>query len=245
MLDDPFATDLNPIHVRQLAALAGQTWAPPKNCSLDESVDEFVHSMVGRFGLSEGAELSVKVLKAPDIHDALDILKDSLIPRLRLDGGHVTRTLNTYIEGATHRGKKMNDTGFKEPSDLEAKAAAIAAKREETKAAKAAKTAENRAKMDALKAEKKAAKEAAKAAKAAGSTERKGRTSEFAGKLIKLTAAIAEKGNPRKVGTFGHKSMEIIINAGGDGIRYEEFASEGGRPNDLRWDIDKGHVTVE
>ena len=49
------------------------------------------------------------------------------------------------------------------------------------------------------------------------------------------------KQNPRKKGTFGYHSMEIILRKP-DGIRYDEFLQQGGRHRDLVWDKKKGHV---
>jgi hypothetical protein len=50
-------------------------------------------------------------------------------------------------------------------------------------------------------------------------------------------------GNPRVPGTFGYRSMEIILNE--PGISWEEFRSKGGRTADLHVDIFKGHVRLD
>lgn len=47
--------------------------------------------------------------------------------------------------------------------------------------------------------------------------------------------------NPRRPGSFGFESMKIIIDK--PGITTEDFVAKGGRPNDLRWDIE--HKNVE
>jgi hypothetical protein len=60
----------------------------------------------------------------------------------------------------------------------------------------------------------------------------------YAGK--KLTAVHDE--NPRRTGTAGHKSMEIIRKH--PGMTVDEFLNRGGRSNDLRWDIEKGNVKL-
>lgn len=49
--------------------------------------------------------------------------------------------------------------------------------------------------------------------------------------------------NPRRVGSHGYNSMQVIINA--PGITTEDFVKAGGRLNDLRWDIDKDNVRAE
>jgi len=52
--------------------------------------------------------------------------------------------------------------------------------------------------------------------------------------------------NPRKVGSFGHASMGIIV--ANPGITVDAFLKAGGRMTDLRWDIEHGNVvstTVE
>lgn len=46
--------------------------------------------------------------------------------------------------------------------------------------------------------------------------------------------------NPRRVGTHGYKSFELIK----DGMTYEAYRLAGGRTNDLAWDIDHGYVEM-
>lgn len=83
-----------------------------------------------------------------------------------------------------------------------------------------------------------------KAEKAAEGTP--GKRSRNAGKTIKR-AINAETGkpidNPRREGTHGHRSFELIDPK--KGIKYEDYLAAGGRNNDLGWDIDHGFVTVE
>lgn len=50
-------------------------------------------------------------------------------------------------------------------------------------------------------------------------------------------------GNPRHPGTFGFRSMEIIIS--NPGLTRDEFISQGGRYKDLRWDLARGHVLID
>ena len=64
------------------------------------------------------------------------------------------------------------------------------------------------------------------------------RVSKLNGK--KLTASTQE--NPRREGTHGHKSMQLILD--NPGITYEKFIELGGRANDLRWDMDHNNVIV-
>lgn len=49
--------------------------------------------------------------------------------------------------------------------------------------------------------------------------------------------------NPRRAGSHGHNSLQIILDD--PGITYEDFRARGGRTNDLRWDINAGRVVVK
>ena len=62
---------------------------------------------------------------------------------------------------------------------------------------------------------------------------------KYAGKSIRC---LVEK-NPRREGTKGFHSMGILINSSVP-VSYENYISEGGRPNDLAWDLEKGHVEL-
>lgn len=62
---------------------------------------------------------------------------------------------------------------------------------------------------------------------------------KYAGKSIRC---LVEK-NPRREGTKGFHSMGILINSSIP-VSYENYISEGGRPNDLAYDIEKGHVEL-
>lgn len=64
-----------------------------------------------------------------------------------------------------------------------------------------------------------------------------GRKSAFEGKRIYKKVP----NNPRKVGTHGWKSFNLIQ----DGMTYDAFLLAGGRNNDLRWDLEKGHIRVK
>lgn len=59
----------------------------------------------------------------------------------------------------------------------------------------------------------------------------------------KITAIVAE--NPRRKGTHGYKSMQIIMESQDKTITYGAYIQAGGRRQDLSWDLDKGHVVVE
>lgn len=77
---------------------------------------------------------------------------------------------------------------------------------------------------------------------------RRGRESNYVGKTIYHTIEPSEDGsikNPRKVGSFGEKSLQIIIDAGEEGIGYVEFIAAGGRLKDLVWDIQHNHAKAE
>lgn len=64
-----------------------------------------------------------------------------------------------------------------------------------------------------------------------------GPRSSFKGKVIKKLVV----DNPRREGTHGHRSWELIKN----GMTYEAYIEAGGRPNDLKWDLDREWVSVK
>lgn len=75
----------------------------------------------------------------------------------------------------------------------------------------------------------------------------RGRTSNLAGhKLVHNLALDAEKKpvNPRRVGSHGYNSLQIVVKAGKTGITTEDFLKAGGRMNDLNWDVAHKHVTA-
>lgn len=81
---------------------------------------------------------------------------------------------------------------------------------------------------------------------------KRGRPTSFTGKQLfaheNLLREASETGaayyeNPRRRNSAGFNSLEIIINH--PGITTEEFRAQGGRMNDLRWDVEHGHVRVE
>lgn len=49
--------------------------------------------------------------------------------------------------------------------------------------------------------------------------------------------------NPRRKGSHGYKSLQLIID--NPGITAEEFVAKGGRNVDLRWDLKAGNVRAE
>lgn len=55
--------------------------------------------------------------------------------------------------------------------------------------------------------------------------------------------------NPRREGTHGHRSFEVLrehwAKNGGAGMPYADYIEKGGRPNDLAWDLERGHVVVD
>ena len=48
--------------------------------------------------------------------------------------------------------------------------------------------------------------------------------------------------NPRRLGSFGHKSLQIIINA--QSLHIDDFLYLGGRIKDLRWDLERYRVRL-
>lgn len=68
-----------------------------------------------------------------------------------------------------------------------------------------------------------------------------GKKSKFEGGIIKSNM----NANPRREGTWGYKSFELIMAAGDEGISYEEFLAKGGRNIDLTWDWNHGFVSVD
>lgn len=67
----------------------------------------------------------------------------------------------------------------------------------------------------------------------------RGRTSAFAGKHLR--AAVGS--NPRRPGSHGYRSLQIIID--NPGISTEDFVKSGGRLVDLAWDYQRDRVVVE
>jgi hypothetical protein len=61
----------------------------------------------------------------------------------------------------------------------------------------------------------------------------------FSGKKLFPTDA-AKKTNPRREGSWGQKSLDIIRHQ--PGITYEAFMRAGGRPVDLRYEVAKGNA---
>lgn len=67
--------------------------------------------------------------------------------------------------------------------------------------------------------------------------ENRGRNSSYASKKIyKKTEE-----NPRRENTHGHKSFSVIKN----GMTFEDYIAAGGRANDLRWDLERGHLELK
>lgn len=71
------------------------------------------------------------------------------------------------------------------------------------------------------------------------------RSSPYADKKLFPNAKSGEGDlvNPRRAGSFGHTSYQIIMD--NPGITGAEFAAKGGRWNDLSWDIERDNVRVE
>lgn len=58
-------------------------------------------------------------------------------------------------------------------------------------------------------------------------------------KSLKIIKKVVE--NPRRKGTHGFKSWEKIE----DGMTVAQYLQEGGRANDLQWEVKKGHVVLQ
>jgi hypothetical protein len=69
---------------------------------------------------------------------------------------------------------------------------------------------------------------------------RKPGTGEFAGKTVFAKKQV----NPRRAGTSGFASYEIIRGKA-EGVPYADYIAAGGRPNDLRWDIEHKYAEVK
>ena len=75
--------------------------------------------------------------------------------------------------------------------------------------------------------------------KSANKPKKRGRNSGYEGKMVR---ALVEK-NPRRQNTHGFHSMGILINAG-EPVSYESYIAQGGRRQDLAWDIEKGYAGI-
>ena len=75
--------------------------------------------------------------------------------------------------------------------------------------------------------------------KSANKPKKRGRNSGYEGKMVR---ALVEK-NPRRQNTHGFHSMGILINAG-EPVSYESYIAQGGRRQDLAWDIEKGNAEI-
>lgn len=95
---------------------------------------------------------------------------------------------------------------------------------------------------------RKAKSEAAASAEPKG---RPGRQSSYAGKRIyslckdnpRRTWSVSRKTGDSQV-PFGYRAMQLVIDAGENGITYEDYIAQGGRPNDLKFDLAKEHVEI-
>lgn len=88
----------------------------------------------------------------------------------------------------------------------------------------------------AMPANKEALKEIAKETRG-----RRPGSAAFGGKTIKPKRSV----NPRqKAGGHGWNSFNILL-ANPDGIKYEDYIAAGGRPQDLRWDLDRGFASIK
>ena len=63
---------------------------------------------------------------------------------------------------------------------------------------------------------------------------------KYIAKLVPTNPRRKKSKNVEGTVSFGYRNFEKITN----GISYEEYRARGGRPNDLNWDIEHGHVAV-
>ncbi len=70
---------------------------------------------------------------------------------------------------------------------------------------------------------------------------RRGRPGKFAGKHIR--PMIAENGY--QPGGYRHRSLEIVLAAGNEGIPFENYEEQGGRREELGWHLNRGNVELE
>ena len=65
-------------------------------------------------------------------------------------------------------------------------------------------------------------------------------TGKFAGKTIHCLVPY----NPRRQATKGFHSMGILINSSKP-VAYEDYIQQGGRRQDLQWDLERNHVEIK
>lgn len=198
-----------------------------------------------------------KVSKFSDRQTAVSRLWDLLATKVDLTTATNERKTkmdtNDDTTGEVDTSKIADDTSKKMAESVAAerskREAADAARKEKKEAAEKA-----AAERKQAAAEKKAAKEAEKADKAAAKAAAKAeggsktRKSSLTGKLLKHSLPKDAEGNvknPRRPGSYGHTSLQIIIDAGDAGITTEDYVKAGGRMNDLHWDIDHGNAVAE
>ena len=72
------------------------------------------------------------------------------------------------------------------------------------------------------------------------------RKSIYSGKIIvaKHTDDDGNLVNPRREGTWGERSYNIVLEAPDNRISYEDYKRAGGRNNDLKWDYDHDFVDI-
>ena len=82
--------------------------------------------------------------------------------------------------------------------------------------------------------------------KQSGTGSGRGRASVYSGKIIvaKHTDDEGNLVNPRREGSFGESSYNIVLEAPDNRISYEDYKKAGGRNNDLKWDYDHDFVDI-
>ena len=88
------------------------------------------------------------------------------------------------------------------------------------------------------KSAKKAATKVANGAKS-GAKKASQSTRQFIDASLKIIKKVSD--NPRREGTFGYKSFQLIKS----GMTVEQFVKKGGRLRDLHWDVDHEYVELK
>lgn len=227
----PRPEDVN-LTLMQLAGLSTIVMGEGQARSQDKpkAIAKLWGALVKRYG-PKAEHIYTSVITAPSAEDGLNRLKNWMVGLEKASGKPTARLEATTINGLGSENTpaaKLENKRMDDQTNTTGEAS------------------------DVLTPEQQAA---ADAAIAAGTTApvapavKKVRANAFAGK--KLTCIFTKEegegeakkavvANPRKPGSHGHKSIQVIIDH--PGITTEEYLKTGGRLNDLKWDIDHKFV---
>lgn len=94
--------------------------------------------------------------------------------------------------------------------------------------------------MSTKKTTRKSAKKSTTATKVANGAKKAAQsTRQFIDSSLKIIKKVS--GNPRREGTFGYNSFQLIKS----GMTVEQFVKKGGRLRDLHWDVDHEYVELK